>query len=31
MTSQGSELSDQKYDRNFLLSPDKRNELIELF
>jgi hypothetical protein len=31
MTSQGSELSDQKHDRNFLLSPEKRNELVELW
>jgi hypothetical protein len=31
MTSQGSEHSDQKYDRDFLLSPNKRNQLVELW
>src|SRR5437667_4064741 len=31
MTSQGSAHSDRKYDRDFLLSPDKRNQVIELW
>jgi len=31
MTSQGSDRSEPKYDRDFLLSPAKRNELIELW
>jgi hypothetical protein len=31
MGSQSSERSEPKYDRDFLLSPDKRNQLIELW
>jgi len=31
MTSQGSDRAEPKYDRDFLLSPAKRNELIELW
>jgi hypothetical protein len=31
MASQGSQWSKPKYDRDFLLSPDKRNALIELW
>jgi hypothetical protein len=31
MTSLGSDRSEPKYDRDFLLSPSKRNEPIELW